>query len=99
MVRRCAPPAGAAAPADLAALLADFEAAAAAGKPQLRDFCRTWNADLLRKVLPHMLPCHLYATRVVNVHAAFAVLSAQGLQARSGYVVCCVTSFFVFADR
>lgn len=35
----------------LAAFMADFERAAAAGKPQLRQFCRDWNSDLLRKVM------------------------------------------------
>lgn len=41
--------------ADLAALLADFEHAAAAGKLQLQRFCYEWNADLLCKVPLHML--------------------------------------------
>jgi hypothetical protein len=45
--------------ADLAALLADFERAAAEGKPQLRRFCREWNADLLRKVRLDVLPAVL----------------------------------------
>ena len=57
--------------ADLAAMLADFEGAAAAGKPQLRDFCRDWNADLLRKVLLRVLPRRRWVAPVVTVSAGF----------------------------
>lgn len=45
----------------IAAVLADFERAAAAGKPRLQQFCREWNADLLRKVqeLPGVSGVHV----------------------------------------
>lgn len=43
--------------AGLAAVAADFERAAAAGKPQLQDFCREWNADLLRRVTLLAVTC------------------------------------------
>jgi len=39
----------------LDAVMADFKAAEAAGKPQLRQFCRAWNADLLQKVCVWLL--------------------------------------------
>ena len=63
---------------DLAALLADFEHAAAAGKAQLQRFCREWNADLLLKVPLHMLhavaallglSCFLLSFLWVEMHA------------------------------
>ena len=49
----------------------DFEDAAAAGKPQLRDFCHEWNTDLLRKVLPYVPPCCRKITPHVTVSAGF----------------------------
>ena len=66
---------------DLAALVAAFEGAAAAGKPQLRDFCREWNARLLRKVLLHVLPCGCCTTLFVAATAVYRMFPSQVVQA------------------
>jgi hypothetical protein len=65
---------------DLAALLADFERAAAAGKPQLRNFCREWNADLLRKVPLHVPPRRRWVPSVSLCVCSLPNISFQVLQ-------------------
>lgn len=74
--------------AGVAAVLADFERAAAAGKPQLRQFCREWNADLLRKVTLHIVllmsrAAHLHLDEMPHMHTSMSTYVCAS-QAQAG---------------
>ena len=79
---------------DLAALLAEFEDAAAAGKPQLRTFCRKWNADLLRKVPLCALPCCCWVTPVVTAARQYRIPLPKSCR-HAVNLRCCVTTALV----